>query len=214
MRTRSNWILAAAVAVALAAGTLWSLDAVGQDESDRPWPRREMRGPGGPPDLKEALGLSDEQAAQMRALHFESAKAGIQARTEVKLRRLELEQQLSSDEPNQAAIDKTLQALSNAQHSLLKNRVSHRLAMRQILTPEQRKKMEGLHRMMRHHRRHGRFDRRGPRGGPSGFRYRPGRGERGFGPGAFEPELAPDFAPEFEPEVDLELMRELEEPAF
>jgi len=215
MQARRKWMLAAALVVALSAGTLWSLNALAQEESQKPGPRREMRGPMGPPDMQQVLGLSDEQASQLRAMHFESAKARIKTRAEMQLKRLELEELLRAEETDQAAIDKTLRALSDAQYTAMKDRVAHRLAFRQILTPEQLKKMEGMKRQFKRHRmgRRGGRGLHGPRGGP-------GRSDRGgFGPGAFEPgDMGPAFEaePEMEPdfELDVEMLEELTEPAI
>lgn len=214
-------MLAAALAVVLAAGTAWSLNALAQDESQQPWPGRGTRGPAVPPDIQQALGLSDEQASQLRAMHFESAKARIKTRSEIQLKRLELEELLRAEETDQGAIDKTLRALSDAQYTAMKDRVAHRLALRQILTPEQLKKMEGMKRQFMRHRmgRSGGRGLHGPRGGPGFGPGGRGRGDRGFGPGAFgpgddgpafgaEPEMEPDF------ELDIETLDDLAEPAI
>jgi Spy/CpxP family protein refolding chaperone len=220
MKAGTKLMLATALVVALALGTAWSLNALAQEEGEKPWPGRGMRGQAGPPDMQEALGLTDEQVSQLRALRFESAKSRITTRSEIQLKRLELRELLQADEPNRAAIDNTLRELSDAQHAALKNQVEQRLAMRQVLTPEQLKKMEGMRRHFR--KRMGKRGRRGMHGmhGPrGGFGFGPGglgRGDRrGFGPGAFEPgEFRPEFEPEFEPALDVEMLEELAEPAL
>lgn len=212
-------LLATALVVALAVGTAWTADATDETEGRRQWRGPGMRGQAGPPDMQEALDLTDEQVSQLRALRFEGAKSRIKTSADARLKRLELEELLQAEEPNPATIDKTLRALSDAHYTALKNRVEQRLAMRQILTPEQLKKMEGMKRRFRRHRMGQRgFGRRGEHGRHGGVGFGPGgpgRGERrGFGPSAFEPdEFGPKFEPVFEPELDLETMRELEEPA-
>jgi Spy/CpxP family protein refolding chaperone len=208
MKVATKLILAMALVVALATGTAWSLSAVAQEEGEKPWPRRGMRGQAGPPDMQEALGLTDEQVSELKALRFEAAKSRIQTRSEVQLKRLELRELMQAEEPNLAAIDNTLRDLSDAQHATLKNHVEQRLAMRQILTPEQLKKMDGMKRRFRQHRMGQRgFGRRGPQGRRGGFGFGPGgpgRSDRGgFGPGAFDPgEFGPEFEPELEPALE------------
>lgn len=129
--------------------------------------------------LREELGLTDEQIERLRALRFEGAKKKIQMRSQLSLKRLELRELLQADEPSRTAIDRKLREVSDAQHALLKQRIEQRLAMRTVLTPEQRDQLKELRPRFR---RPGRIHRRG------GF---PGRGpqERSFGPEA-------DFTPE------------------
>lgn len=201
---KTSWMVAAVAAVVIVTGMVaWGQGAPGERAKDRPWGgemRGEMRGPMGPPDMQQELGLTDDQVAKMKALHFESAKTALKARTEVKLQRLELQQLLSAEEPNQVAIDKTLRALSDAQYAAMKSRVTQQLAMRQLLTPEQRKKMETMkHKFMRRgfmrrHNRHG-FGGPGMRGprGPIGENFEgPAIGPDGPGPMEFGMN-GPDF---------------------
>jgi Spy/CpxP family protein refolding chaperone len=215
MRARKNWILIGAIILTLAAATAWS-QGVSQERSGQPqWQRGpQMRGMMAPPDMQKELGLSDEQVSQLRTLRFEAAKAGLQAQTDVKLKRLELRELMRADEPNQAAIDKALRGLADAQYALMKNRIQHQLAMRQVLTPEQRKKAEGMKRQFMRHWMGRRFlERRGTRGprgrgfGMEGFGQGPGPmsfapSEEGFGP-EFESDFGPDLAPDFEPGFEL-----------
>lgn len=133
--------------------------------------------------MAEELGLTEEQQTKLRALHFETAKSGLQARTDLMLRRLELEELLQQDEPNQAELDKRIKALTDAQGAAFRQRIEHRMAFRRVLTPEQRTKLRSTmrehmrHRMMRF--REGgehRMRMRGP--GGEGFQWRERRPER------------------------------------
>lgn len=209
MQARKSWLLIGAVILTLAAATAWSQGVSSDRSGQSQWQRGpQMRGMMAPPDMQKELGLSDAQVSQLRTLRFEAAKAGLQARTDVKLKRLELQELMQADEPNQAAIDKTLRGLADAQYALMKNRIQHQLAMRQVLTPEQRKKMEGMkHQFMRHRMGRRSFDRRGPRG-PRGGGFGmqgPGPGPMSFTPGeeGFGPEFESDFGPDFEPGFEL-----------
>jgi len=133
--------------------------------------------------MAEELGLTEEQQTKLRALHFDSAKSGLQARTNLRLRQLELQELLEQDEPIQAELDNRIKALTDAQGAATRQRIEHRMAFRRVLTPEQRTKLRST---MREHMRHRvmrfreggerRFRMRGP--GGEGFQRRERRPER------------------------------------
>jgi len=133
--------------------------------------------------LAEDLGLTEEQQTKLRALHFESAKGRLQTRTNLQLRRLELQELLEQDEPNQAELDKRIKALTDAQGAATRQHIEHRMAFRRVLTPEQRTKLRNTvrqhmrHRMMRFREGgEGRMRMREP--GGEGFQWRERRPER------------------------------------
>jgi Spy/CpxP family protein refolding chaperone len=128
--------------------------------------------------LREDLGLSDEQVKQLRSLKAENLKQRIRAGAELKIKRLELEEFLAADEPDRALIDQKLAELNSAQGAMTRMRVDHRLAFRDLLTPEQRSKLQD--RMRKHMRR-------GMRGGR--------RGAEGFAPRQRGPRRGPGFEP-------------------
>jgi Spy/CpxP family protein refolding chaperone len=165
--------------------------------------------------MVDELGLTEPQRQQMRALHTEARKAGIRARADLQLKRLELEELLEADEPNQAAIDKTIGELNDLRATAFKRRIDQRLAFHRLLTPEQRGKLKTFreHRgmMLRRHLRQRFFDRREGEGWQRrgrGFERGPGFGRgRQLGPGMdggpdfdldFE-EMEPDFDPDPQP---------------
>ena len=94
--------------------------------------------------LREQLGLTDDQVKQLHALRIEGAKNAIRSRADVEVKRLELRELLQADEPDRAAIDQKLRELSDARYTAQKQRIDQRLAMRDILTPEQRSKLKEL----------------------------------------------------------------------
>jgi len=193
MRGKTIWLLVALAGLLLALGPAWSFALQGETDDD---PAMQgppgMMGPRGgmaPPDPEAELGLSEEQLSQLRALRSEAAKAGLRARTDMQLKQMELEELLEAEEPNEAAIQSKLRELSDARHALMQQRITNRLAMRRVLTPEQRAKWN---KMRRHFARRGMMQRfRGQRGfGPRG------RGQRGFRPGrGFGPGRGPGFGP-------------------
>ncbi|HXE75232.1 MAG TPA: Spy/CpxP family protein refolding chaperone [Candidatus Xenobia bacterium] len=132
------------------------------------------------PAIREELGLSEEQVSKLRSLGFDAAKTGLRARTDMQIRRMELEELLQQDTPDKVELEKRIRALTEAQTALTRQRIEHRLAFRNTLTPEQRTKLRSLvqrrmaeWRTMRWRgrepgrgRREMRFYRRGPVGPP------------------------------------------------
>jgi Spy/CpxP family protein refolding chaperone len=120
------------------------------------------------PAMREKLGLTAEQTAKINQQTSEYRKARIRGRADLAVKRVELEDLLRAESPDRAAIDRKLDELSAARLVQTKAAVHYRLAMRDVLTPEQRAK---LREMREEHRRGGFRDPReeGPRGPrPSG----------------------------------------------
>jgi Spy/CpxP family protein refolding chaperone len=205
LKNRTTWVLLAALSLMLAAGTLWALQGPqGSDEPQGP-PRARMGGPGGGP--MDELGLTEEQQEKLRALHTEGRKAGIRSRADMQLKRMELEELLEADEPNQAAIDKTLRELNDLRGAALKRHIDQRLGFQRLLTAEQRAKFKSFRmqrgRMFRHHMRQRFMD--GPGGGERWQRRGPGSGRgEGFGRRGGFGAGGPDFDIEVEEEMELE----------
>jgi len=125
------------------------------------------------PEMREKLGITPEQATKISTESFEFRKAHIRDRADVELRRVELENLMKAETPDRAAIDKKLDELGAARLVEAKAAVNYHLAMREVLTPEQRQKL----RAMFAGREHGR---RGFQGPPEGMP----RGRRGPSPSA------------------------------
>lgn len=118
------------------------------------------------PAARERLGITAEQAAKIRQETSDFRKGAIRGRAELQVKRLELRDLLRAETPDRAAIDKKLDEISAARLAQSKAQVHYRLAMREILTPEQRQKL----RQMREESRHRGGREGGPPRGP-----RPGR---------------------------------------
>jgi Spy/CpxP family protein refolding chaperone len=108
------------------------------------------RGParrGGRPDaaaLQAELGLSAEQATQMKKMWADGRKQAIRQRADVAIARIELEELMDAPVVDQKAIDAKVKAMSDLQAASLKARTDQRLAMRRLLSPEQQEKMKQL----------------------------------------------------------------------
>jgi Spy/CpxP family protein refolding chaperone len=136
-----------------------------------------MMGRGGPmglnriinnPDLREKIGVTPEQAAKIRQQETDFQKASVMNRAKSQVAHMELNQLMSADKPDRAAIDKKLADISAAQLVSEQTRVHHQLDMKTALTPDQQAKLKTLMQQ-----------RRPGMGGPGGPNGGPGRGGRG-----------------------------------
>jgi Spy/CpxP family protein refolding chaperone len=129
-------------------------------------------GPGGGfgPQMAEQLELTDAQKDQMDDMRAAHQKQMIRQRADLKIARLELRELIRGD-ADRATINSKIDQIGKLETDLEKARVSHRLDMRDILTPEQREKLEDLRPMMG----------RGLRGDCDGSGPRAPRGSRGGG---------------------------------
>lgn len=114
------------------------------------------------PEMRQKLGITEEQAAKIRQQTLDFRKAEIRNRADLQIKRLDLHNLMAADTPDRAAIDRTLQEVGAAQMALEKSAVDFHIAMRTALTPEQREKLKAMrdefhprgagqrHPMMRH----------------------------------------------------------------
>jgi Spy/CpxP family protein refolding chaperone len=96
------------------------------------------------PQMRERLGITPEQATKIQDETFEFRKARIRNRADVELKRVELENLMRAETPDRAAIDKKLDELAAARLVQAKTAVHYHLAMRDVLTPEQRQKLRAM----------------------------------------------------------------------
>ncbi len=130
--------------------------------------------------LEAELGLSADQATQMRNLRAEGRKQAIRHRADLAIARLELEELMDAPTVDEKAVAAKVKAVSDLQAAALKARVDERLEMRRLLSPEQQENLKRL----------------APRG-RRGQGARAGRAWRNRHPGAEGP---PDTPPAPEPE--------------
>ncbi len=135
-------------------------------------------GPGGPPpagparrwwrnpQVRSALGLTDEQVKQIEETWFSSARDEVDLRAAAEKAHLDLARLLHQERLDTEALEKAIDAVVEADAAISRHRLQGRVAIAKLLTPEQRQKLEQL---MRQHR--------GPRPGRKGMH--PHRGRRG-----------------------------------
>ena len=169
-RKRNLILLAALVGVLVLVFSLVYADA----------PDRQFKG------MRDDLGLTDAQVKQMRDIQYDFTKTGIGLRADLKEARLALQHQLTQPNVDKKEIDKLVDQVAQAQKMLLKHRIDRRMAMKDVLTPEQLEKFQQMHGGMMMGERMGKRmgERMGHRMGKRMGEGRGGRqhGARGFGP--------------------------------
>ncbi|MCK4640229.1 MAG: hypothetical protein KAU06_02725 [Candidatus Marinimicrobia bacterium] len=88
-------------------------------------------------EMAEILDLNEEQKEQMHQLRVKHQKAVIPITADLKLARLELEELIRSD-GSLKKIDVVIGKINDLKGKFLKLRVKHRIAMRNILTDDQK----------------------------------------------------------------------------
>ena len=163
-----QWWKLAAPALLLA-GFTWSGVAAAQEKGDDKWD-----GPGGmsapadPKDGKEGkkegrrgrqgamrrhhrgdmmaqLDLSDRQKEQIRGIRQAQERRMIPLHADLKTAGLDLRELMQAERPNQARIDAAIDKLADLRADAHKERVKSMLAIRDVLTDEQRKKLKEAH---------------------------------------------------------------------
>jgi Spy/CpxP family protein refolding chaperone len=96
------------------------------------------------PMLRQQLGVSADQAAKIRQQETDFEKTEIRNRADIQVKRLELNELMSADKPDRAAIDGKVAEVGVAQIAMEKATIDNRLNMRDALTPVQRQRLEQI----------------------------------------------------------------------
>ena len=158
-----------------------------RDQGDAPLGRIDQRR-----EMRTRLGLTNEQMKKLRDLRLSSAKTAIPPRATLQIKRLELQQLMLSDKPDRVAIDRKVKEISDARAALMMIHIDRQLAVREILTPEQREKLAEMRADLRARR----FERQLEP--PRGWRPGPGRPPGPLPPGERPP--APPAPPPAPPQ--------------
>jgi len=119
--------------------------------------------------VKAALGLSEQQADRLREIMLSTAKASVKTRADLEVHGIELAEMLRADKPDHDAVMKKAEEISDLRGQMMKQHVGALLAAKDVLTPEQQKKIRSF---MGGHLAHG-FEWRGRREGHGGPMDRP-----------------------------------------
>jgi Spy/CpxP family protein refolding chaperone len=94
-----------------------------------------------PPEVLDRLGLSEAQRTKIEDLLDGERRKAIRADGDIRIAELDLQKLAESDKPDPAAIDEVIARLSGLRAELLKARVATLIALRAVLTPDQRTKL-------------------------------------------------------------------------
>jgi Spy/CpxP family protein refolding chaperone len=108
--------------------------------------------------------LTEEQKEQIKGLRVDHIKEMTQVRNKLMEKRASLRTLQTQDNPDMAAINKTIEEMGEVRTSLQKARAEHHQAIREILTEEQRTFFDA--RLKRGHRMAGCYGKRPMRGRP------------------------------------------------
>jgi Spy/CpxP family protein refolding chaperone len=113
-------------------------------------------------EMGDELSLTDQQVKEMREIQYNFRKTSIGLRADLKEARLELRHQMMQESTDEKEIAKLVDQVAEAQKRVLKNEVERKLAMKEVLTPEQFEKFMQMRREFRRERMGtGRESRRG-----------------------------------------------------
>ncbi len=90
------------------------------------------------PDVRDRLGLSAAQRESLDALLFESAKRAVRLQSDLKSLRLEMLEQMRTDQPERAALEAKIDEIGAVRSNLARMRLDAFFQIRELLTPEQR----------------------------------------------------------------------------
>jgi Spy/CpxP family protein refolding chaperone len=93
------------------------------------------------PRVRQYLSLTDEQVARLHKIGVDSEKASIQTRADLELRHLELRELLRADNPSRDAVLHKVDEAIALRGKMERARVETLLSARDVLTPEQQKKV-------------------------------------------------------------------------
>lgn len=130
--------------------------------------------------LQQRLNISDEQSTRLREIRESRQPEAVRLRTDARAARQDLRRLLQSETLDRKAVDAKVKEIADFHATALRARIDTMLAMREVLTPEQRQKWQEL---------------RNERGMGARREHR-GWGRHGRGPASGDPMSSP------EPEVE------------
>lgn len=103
-------------------------------------------------DMMDRLQLTDEQEMKMGKLRIDFQKKEAELQSKIRIARLDLQEIFMAEKPDRAAIEKSLKTISELQYQKKLAHIDHLFAVREILTPEQRKIWKTDMMESKHHR--------------------------------------------------------------
>ena len=122
------------------------------------------------PQLKEILGLTEEQAEQLRKIKMDARKTTVRKLADMQINQIELRELMRSKNPPRKQVKQKVQEISHLRGEMMEARINCILSVKSVLTPEQHQKAQELSSQKR------RGIRRGNRQPRDGFRKHLRRG--------------------------------------
>ncbi|MCX7995477.1 MAG: periplasmic heavy metal sensor [candidate division WOR-3 bacterium] len=95
-----------------------------------------------PPPIEMMIDLSEQQKETIENIKFDTRKNVIPIKSQIELKRIELQKEMKSENPNKDRILKLSQEIHELEWQIKKLKIEERLKIHSILTPEQRAKMK------------------------------------------------------------------------
>jgi Spy/CpxP family protein refolding chaperone len=95
--------------------------------------------------LKAELGISDEQVKQLTPIFSQATKTGIKQRADLRIAEFELGELLEADPVDMGQVEGKLKAIEGLRTTLRLSLIKAHEQAKEVLTPEQRQKLERLH---------------------------------------------------------------------
>lgn len=106
-----------------------------------PGEKSEMMAPGGP-HMMASLNLTDGQIEKLKEEKFTKRKRMIQLRSERETLELDLEKELSADQPNLGKVEKIAKKMGEHHSQMVVQRAQSLIFLKSILTDEQKKVLD------------------------------------------------------------------------
>jgi len=161
-RKRTALMMVPLLLVGLSGGVAWSQQgegrrgdgpriarADGEERHGRHWRGREGRRgrrghEGSVKRMASKLELTDEQVKKIKSVLTDARKKGIGLRADARVAGIELREMVSQETVDKAQIDAKVAAITKIRGDLLQARTDAVLGVREVLTPEQLAKADGL----------------------------------------------------------------------
>jgi Spy/CpxP family protein refolding chaperone len=94
--------------------------------------------------FRSRINLTDDQANHLRQIIVDAQKSAIETRARLAVDGIELRELLRADKPDQDAVMKKAEAITRLRGQMMKNGIQAILDAKDVLTPEQQKKVRDL----------------------------------------------------------------------
>ena len=100
--------------------------------------------PMAPKKIMREIGLTEQQIDKVQELRFKADREQIDIRADLDKAHIDIQQLLSVDKPNQAAVFAQIEKIGGLEIRLKKNRIGLMIEVRKLMTPEQWEKIETI----------------------------------------------------------------------